>query len=282
MFALLFLLLILPKLFALQLPNESVEDLGGDWYLASTWIVMQDDMTLSEVKEQATSKALKNIIEYYSGIEISSSSLSILAESNTQMSMDHFSEVSNTMSSGMILEKEVLEGKLDQYNNQFLYTTIIKARVGKLKGERDPLFIVTAKLNRDHYQDGDEMSILIKSSKRCYIYVFNVYSDGTVSTLIPNDFTQENLINTGGEMLLPPKDGKISKWRVGLPAGKKSATELIYILAIKADEGQSSTTFDLNLESYNLAIKELTKFIIDFPRDQIEQVTLTYVIEDRN
>ena len=95
-----------------SVPDEIFEDLGNGWYKASAWVEYHEDITKAQAKEKAISRALKKIIEFYSGVEVSSTSLSILAETNLEMDLDHFSQLTSTMSSGMILEKEILEGKL--------------------------------------------------------------------------------------------------------------------------------------------------------------------------
>ena len=162
----------------ITIPDENIENLGNGWYRATAWVEYHEDITKAQAKEKAISRALKKIIEFYSGVEVSSTSLSILAETNFEIDLDHFSQLTSTMSSGMIIDKEILEGKL--IGSDF-YTVTLKAKVGKLEGENDPLFKLEADLNRKSYQNGDEMIINISSSKDCYVYVFNILSDETVS-----------------------------------------------------------------------------------------------------
>ena len=259
----------------IAIPDENIKDLGKGWYEATAWVEYHEDITKAQAKEKAISRALKNIIEYYSGIEINSTSLSILAETNLELDLDHFSLLISTMSSGMILEKEILEGKL--IGSDF-YTVTLKAKVGKLEGENDPLFKLEADLNRESYQNGDEMIINISSSKDCYLYVFNILSDETVSALLPNQYLEENYLAKGTSIRVPPEKGKITKFRVDLPVGKSQATEMILVLGIKADKDTKSKDFDLNIGDYKMALKELMKFIMGFPRERVEQVNLPYVI----
>ena len=256
-------------------PDENIKDLGKGWYEATAYVEYHEDITKAQAKEKAISRALKNIIEFYSGVEVSSTSLSILAETNLEMDLDHFSQLTSTMSSGMILEKEILEGKL--IGSDF-YTVTLKAKVGRLEGENDPLFKLEADLNRESYQEGDEMIINISSSKDCYVYVFNILSDETVSALIPNQYLEENYLAKGTSIRVPPEKGKITKFRVDLPEGKSQATEMILVLGIKADKDTKSKDFDLNIGDYKMALNELMGFIMGFPRDRVEQVNLPYVI----
>ena len=110
--------LILAILFVLSyaqeitVPDENITDLGRGWYEATAWVEYHEDITKAQAKEKAIRRALKHIIEFYSGVVVSSSALSIVAETNLEMDLDHFSQLTSTMSSGMILEKKILEGKL--------------------------------------------------------------------------------------------------------------------------------------------------------------------------
>ena len=172
-------------------------------------------------------------------------------------------------------EKEILEGKL--IGSDF-YIVTLKSKVGKLEGEKDPLFKLEADLNRENYQNGDEMIININSTKDCYVYVFNILSDETVSTLLPNQYLEENYLAKGTSIRVPPEKGKITKFRVDLPEGKSQATEMILVLGIKADKNTKSKDFDLNIGDYKMALTQLMEFIMGFPRERVEQVNLPYVI----
>ena len=259
-----------------SVPDENIKDLGKGWYEATAYVEYHEDITKAQAKEKAINRALKKIIEFYSGVEVSSTSLSILAETNLEMDLDHFSQLTSTMSSGMILEKEILEGKL--IGSDF-YTVTLKAKVGKLEGENDPLFKLEADLNRESYQNGDEMIINISSSKDCFVYVFNILSDETVSALLPNEYLEDNFLPKGSSLRVPPEKGKITKFRVDLPEGKSQATEMILVLGIKADKDTKSKDFDLNIGDYKMALTQLMEFIMGFPRERVEQVNLPYVIQ---
>jgi len=262
-----------------QLPDENIYSLGNDWYKATAWVTIHEDLTFADARERATTKALKNIIEYYSGTEINSNSLSIIAETNLKMDMDHFSQFTNTMSRGIILEKEILSEKREFYKDDLMFVVSLKARVGKLEGATDPFFKLEASLNRKRFQNGDEMIIQIRSSKDCYIYVLNILADETVSALLPNQYIKNNFLEKGATLSVPPEEGPITKFRVGLPEGVSHATEMILVLGIKSTDSNEKKSFDLNIGNYQMALKELMEFVMGFPRDQVEQVSLQYVIE---
>jgi hypothetical protein len=261
------------------LPNEQILDLGDGWYKTTAWVLLHDDMTMGNAREKATAKALKNIVEYYCGVEVSNTSLSIVAETNLQLGMDHFSQITNIMSRGIILKKEILEARHTPYNNESIYIVTLKAEAGKLEGKRDPFFEIEASLNRNQYQNGDEMIININSTKNCYIFVFNILSDENVIALLPNEYLKNNFIRRGTTLRLPPSDGVITKFRVGLPEGKASVSEMIMVIGIKAEDDIVEKNFDMQIGNYNLALTEIMEFIMKFPRHQIEQINLPYTIQ---
>jgi hypothetical protein len=73
--------MIISSLFALSFsedkmpPDENIQNLGKGWYEATAWVAYHEDITKSQAKDIAIKRALKKIIEDYSGIEVSSTSL---------------------------------------------------------------------------------------------------------------------------------------------------------------------------------------------------------------
>ncbi|MBC8214022.1 MAG: DUF4384 domain-containing protein [Candidatus Marinimicrobia bacterium] len=262
-------------------PNEEIIKLGSNWFQTTSWIEIHDDITPALAKEKAINQALTNIIEFSSGVEIKSNSLSIMSETNMKMDIDHFSQIINSMSNGIILEKEILKEETKIIDGYLLSIVTIRAKTGKLEGKSDPFFKLEANLNRENYQQGDEMIININSTKDCFVYVFNILSDETVSALLPNQYISDNFLQKGKSLRVPPAEGKITKFRVDLPEDKTQATEMIMILGIKTIEDEHYKDFDLTMGNYKMAMKELMEFIMDFPRDRIEQVSLPYVITSK-
>ena len=55
----------------------------------------------------------------------------------------------NTLSKGIILEKEILESGILEVSYSEVYKVKLKAKVGELKSEKDPMFNLEANLNRE-------------------------------------------------------------------------------------------------------------------------------------
>ncbi len=248
-----------------------------NWYTVSSWVEIHDDITPSLAKENAIKDALQKIIEYHSGIEIKSTSFSFFSETNLETGIDHFSKLINSLSSGMILEKEVINIDLKEINNKFYCKVVINAKVGMLDGEKDSKFILNGELNRDKYQSGDELFIDIASTKDCFIYVFNILGDESVNAILPNDFLKDNFLKAGETLRIPSKESRLN-FKVDTPDNQNNASEMILIIAIKSKNKEKQKSFDLLMGNYEMAISELMKFILNFSRNEIEQLNLPYLV----
>ena len=99
--------------------------------------------------------------------------------------------------------------------------------------------------------------------------------------LLPNQYMDENFLGKGKTLQFPPKEGKISGFKVGLLENTTQATEMIIVLAIKAEKIGVNKDFNLTMGNYKMAMTELMEFIMKFPREKIEQVSLSYVITSK-
>ena len=82
-----------------------------------------------------------------------------------------------------------------------------------VEGNRDPGFVINANLANNMLNDGDELIINLKSSKSCYVYMFNLMADNNVMMIYPNKYMEDNHITIDIEKLTtialedePPKD----------------------------------------------------------------------------
>lgn len=63
---------------------------------------------------------------------------------------------------------------------------------------------------RDVYREGDKLKLYVKSSKDCYIEIYNVLHDGSTQLIFPNKYwleehsPKDNLIKANARTLIPP------------------------------------------------------------------------------
>ena len=261
-------------------PIESeIKDLGNGWFEVIGQAFIQN-ITPEEAKDLAILDACKKAIEYYSGVEISGRILDIQAESQGKILLDNFSSLSSQTSTGIVLEKKLIHEEIKSDGNNLVKVVILRVKVGKQKGEKDPYFTIEPSLNREYFKEGEEIELTIKSTKDCYLTVLNICSNDSVYVIFPNQFRSDNFLRAGEQFFLPNKNEKEIglTFPVELLPGKDEDVEMLKILATKEKIGFSSVYSFSAYGTYHSALKDLQKWLIKIPRSEIEEVDLQYFI----
>ncbi len=269
---LLILLFLVTNCFA-QTFRPQISDLGEGWYKVTT-SVRVENITPEQAKEKAIQKACQMAIEQFAGIEVTGRTSLIQAESNNEITMDHFSKLTNQVSNGIVLEKEILKEMNFTINEGIMKSVTLKVKVGKQQGETDPYFSIDANLNKTYFKDGEELELEITPSKDCYLTILNIMSDENVTTIFPNKYREDNFVKANQVFKLPDeKDKSLGiKLKVGLLPDKKEDTEMIKIIATK-----EPVNFQINSD-YKTALESLHNWLISIPQDQIVESDLQYFI----
>ena len=131
--------------------------------------------------------------------------MDIQAESQGKILLDNFSSLSSQVTTGIILEKKLIREEIKSDGNNLVKIVVLKVKVGRQKGEKDPYFTIEASLNREYFKDGEEIELSIKSSKNCYLTVLNICSNDSVYVIFPNEFRSDNFLRAGEQFNLPNK-----------------------------------------------------------------------------
>ena len=258
--------------------NEFLE-LGNGWFQITESVTIEN-ITPEKAKEIAIQKACKSAIEFYSGIEISGRILSVKAENQNQILIDNLSSITQQTAQGIIIEKEIIKDEIIKIGNQLLKVITIKVKVDNQKGEIDPSFKITANLNRDYFIDGEEMELSVKSSKDCYLTILNICSNVSVYVIFPNNFRNDNFVKAGDEFILPnAEDKNIGLYfPVNLLPNKNSDLEMIKVIATKQKIDFSAVYSFSAYGTYQSALNDLQRWLLNIPRSEIEEVDLQYFI----
>jgi len=253
--------------------QAEIEKLPDDWYFVKVPVLIEN-ITPEEAREKAIQIACNMAIEEFVGIEVTGRTSLIQAESNNAITMDHFSKLTNQTSCGIILEKEIIEEENITQNKHIYKILTLKVKVGKQIGEDDPYFTLEASLNKDYYQDGDQLFLEVIPSKDCYITVLNIMSDENVATLFPNEFRKANFVKANEMFILPDENDRNLgiKFVVGLLPEKEEDSEIIKIIATK-----EPLSFSINSD-YKTALESLQNWLVKIPRNEVEEVDLQYFI----
>jgi len=247
--------------------KNELTKINNEWVEVTTSVQIVN-LTPDEARENAMQDACKMALEYF-GVEVDSRTLSINAESNYKININHFSRITRLATNGVILAKEILEENITTIGNNIYQVVKMKIKVGKQKGEKDPYFRVEAQLNRDRFQEKDLMEISIQPTVDCYVTVFYIASDESVGTIFPNCVSEDNFVKAN-EILQLPKDG--INFPVTLLPNRTEDTEMIKIIATK-----KPLNFQVN-DNFKTAFEALQNWIITIPRNEMTEVDLQYYI----
>jgi len=258
------------SLFSLQ---PQIEVLGDNYFQIVIPIPIEN-ITPEQAKEIAIETACQMAIEQFSGIEVKGRTSLIEAESNDKITMNHFSKLTNQISNGIILEKEIIEEKNITVDERIFKQVTVKLKVGKQQGEADSFFTLSANLNKSYYQNNEELILNVTPSKDCYLTILNIMSDENVVSVFPNSYRKNNFVKANELFKLPnDEDKKLGiNFKVQLLPNKTEDTEIIKVIATK-----EPVTININSD-FNTAFEALQNWIVTIPRDQIEEVDLQYFI----
>lgn len=200
----------------------------------SVWIVADGEAYLGEidtpkeVKERAKIDAQNKAVEQAVGTFIKSHIL----VSNNQVAEDLIYAAVR----GKIDKVEISKEGWDE-KDRHLYRVRLKALVEPVYPEKGEGISVKLSLSKTDLKQGEEVKIFYQANSDCYVYIFSVAADGSVTLLLPNSINSDNSVRTGKTYTFPLEDGKIKLQANFLPNyDKPTAEERIKIIATKNKE----------------------------------------------
>ena len=179
----------------LLLPVISFASEDAVWVESDGMAIMGEVETPKEVKERARIDAQNKAIEKAVGVFLRSSTLVI----NSQLSEDLiFASVR-----GAINKTEIISEGWDEKDRN-IYRIKLKALVQPVHPEKGEGISIKLSLSKAALYEGDEVKIFFQSNKACYVYIFSVAADGSVTLLLPNSMNMDNLIKPDNAYAFPP------------------------------------------------------------------------------
>jgi hypothetical protein len=184
--------------------------------------------TPKEVIERAKRDAQNKAVEKAVGVFIKSHTL----VSNSQLAED----LVYASVRGKIEKVKIIKGGWDEKDRN-LYRVRLKALVEPIYPEKGHGISVKLSLSKTGLKEGDDVRIFYQANKECYVYIFSVAADGSVTLLLPNSANRDNFIKSGTAYEFPAAESKVKLKAMFLPDFKgKVAEERIKIIATKKKE----------------------------------------------
>jgi hypothetical protein len=198
-------------------------------WVETTGEAAQSDIdTLKEVKDRAKRDAQRKAVEHAVGTFIKSHTL----VSNSQIADD----LVYTALRGRIENMETINEGWDEKDRN-LYRMKIKALVVPVYPEKGQGLSLKVALSRSVLKEGEETKIFYQSNNECYVYIFSIAADGSVTLLLPNATNKDNHLSHSRAYEFPPVGSPIRLQAMFLPDFKGSlAEERIKVIATRKEE----------------------------------------------
>jgi hypothetical protein len=184
--------------------------------------------TQKEVKDRARRDAQSRVVEKAVGTFIKSHTL----VSNYQVADD----LVYAAVRGKIEKMDVLSEGWDEKDRN-LYRVKIKALVEPVYPEKGQGLSLKVSLSKNVLKEGEEVKIFYQSNRECYVYIFSVAADGSVTLLLPNSVNKNNRVLLDKAYEFPPAGSPVKLEAMFLPGFEgKFADERIKIIATAKKE----------------------------------------------
>jgi hypothetical protein len=212
------------------------------WTEEESFITIGDNQTLGEAKRAALNEALRKAVEKANGVQITGKTVL----ENSQVAVD----LVQAFAEGLIVDQEIIDNRPEVMGTggKFFvnWKVRVKARVTPPKVVRhDPNFTTDVSLEKSVFTEGENLVLSVTATRDAYIHVFNVGSDGAVTTLVPNRYHRDKLVRAGTTFRFPSADEQRQGIRLTatLPAGMPSSEEKVTVIATRQDVDLVGTDF---------------------------------------
>jgi hypothetical protein len=212
----------------LLLPTVSFAAEAPLWVEANGSAQMGEMDTQKEVKDRARREAQSRAVEKAVGTFIKSHTL----VANYQVADD----LVYAAVRGKIEKQEIIFEGWDEKDRN-LYRVRIRALVEPVYPEKGQGLALKVALSKSALKEGEETKILYQSNNDCYVYIFSIAADGSVTLLLPNATNKDNRVLLGKGYEFPPASSPVRLEAQFLPGFKGTdAEERIKVIATRKEE----------------------------------------------
>lgn len=181
-----------------------------------------------EVMERARNEAMRKAVEEAVGIFIRSHTLVTNAQLAEEMT---FARVRGKIDKVRIISEE------RDSSDPNLYRVKLRALVRPTYPEEGEAIGVKLSLSRSTLKEGDDVRIYYQANTDCYIYIFSIGADNSVTLLFPNSRMQDNFVKANNGQVFPPENCPIHLQAMCLPGiSDKVSREKVKIIATRRKE----------------------------------------------
>lgn len=241
--------------------------------------------------DNARAEAIKSAFGLNISEEIFSSFNEVKNNDKIEEFNENFNKIIHTATNGKIIDEKVqFETKVEN-GNVIIYANL-EATVIEEIGNSDPDFKVEIILPKTKFyvnedtNKSDNLDFKLWSSEDCYLYLFNVMHNDTITILLPNELIKDNSYKIQKKVQNYEKYFNNVKFTVGLPKDKDYVIEGLLLIAIKEKinfiPNVLETEKNGNLITYNTRLTNLMKWLVKIPLNQRAEIFKTIEIIRKN
>ena len=202
--------------------------------------------TPEQARREALQRAREEALVRTAGVRVAAQQLRLRAEETDGNVRDGFSSLVETSTEGRIVDESITyRTRLE--NDVPVYEATIVAVVELEDEARDPgftLHLATEPSSRT-LRDGEDLVLEVTASRRCYLTLIQIGSDGTPGLLVPNRFVPNLMLEPTRTIRIPAKSSEF-RIRAKLLVGRERDRERILAVATL-----DPVTFTLDMETGN-------------------------------
>jgi len=269
-----FFIITAALLFLLTLGARNLQASGPPIWVEASGEALQGDLeTPKEVKERAGRDGQSKAVEKAVGVFIRSHTL----VSNSQLVED----LIFASTRGKIEKVEVLREGWDPRDRK-VYRVELKALIRPVYPEKGEGLALKASLSKSFLREGEDVKVFFEANSDCFIYIFSVAADGSVTLLLPNSLYPEHRAQAGAANIFP-FDQRI-RLEARLLPGQTRSEEKIKMIATRKKENLIPLGFQEGLfKVYDARstgmISDLVKKLNQLEPTDWTETTLVYRLE---
>jgi hypothetical protein len=245
--------------------DQNTYEAYGIWEIAA-------DISPKKARENAIKEACNKIIEYAGGVKIQTSSFYF-----QNPLVNDFYNFSIQDTKAIILKKDIIKEENLVLDGNIVKKVLVRAKIGIVKGEKDPYFNLKAEINRNNFQENDEVKIEAKASKDCYLTVLNIAYDGFIYLLFPNKLRKNNFLKKGKKLYIPDSKNPKMRLKAALLEGEEKAYEFFQVIATKERLDFIFNEFS-DYGTYKGSFENIMMQIVNIPKSEIEIKSIPYSV----
>ncbi len=242
------------------------------------------NISVNKARKLALERARINALQK---IELAvESRIQFLRAENGKQLLSSFIQLNRTAVRGRIVREDTLEWK--KYFSGDIPVYEVKLRVIAVPelGRPDPGFLLQLNLNQTSFRSGEEMTITVRSTRDCYLYLFNLIQGDTIIQIFPNALFKDNFLHADSLFIFPPSNlRKFIGLEVKIAPGQSEVEEVILAVATRkkipfTSNKSPESTSSAYIATLKSALFDLNKWLLQFRVNEFTEALQMYRVFD--